>query len=175
MEGKRGSECLLKSVSNIDFNPISYETTPLYKGNEKIPRGSVVDIKSSDGSLNKEIVVINSVEGTKIKYLTGTVISTLKSTKSSQSSESSTKENSEVQSSIKSSEAPSTSSEDTPTAPTSDAGGWTTAPAGKVFVSNSEKYYTRVKNPGNYELTTQSDAQAEGATQAIRGNQYAQP
>ncbi|OSP82983.1 hypothetical protein B9J76_16120 [Lacticaseibacillus paracasei] len=22
MEGKRGSECLLKSVSNIDFNPI---------------------------------------------------------------------------------------------------------------------------------------------------------
>ncbi|QHM59434.1 hypothetical protein C7M46_00077 [Pediococcus pentosaceus] len=156
-------------------NTISYETTPLYKGNEKIPRGSVVDIKSSDGSLNKEIVVINSVEGTKIKYLTGTVISTLKSTKSSQSSESSTKENSEVQSSIKSSEAPSTSSEDTPTAPTSDAGGWTTAPAGKVFVSNSEKYYTRVKNPGNYELTTQSDAQAEGATQAIRGNQYAQP
>lgn len=156
-------------------NTISYETTPLYKGNEKIPRGSVVDIKSSDGSLNKEIVVINSVEGTKIKYLTGTVISTLKSTKSSQSSESSTKENSEVQSSIKSSEAPSTSSEDTPTAPTSDAGGWTTDPAGKVFVSNSEKYYTRVKNPGNYELTTQSDAQAEGATQAIRGNQYAQP
>ena len=23
MEGKRGSECLLKSVSNIDFNPLS--------------------------------------------------------------------------------------------------------------------------------------------------------
>ena len=23
MEGKRGSECLLKSVSNIDFNPVS--------------------------------------------------------------------------------------------------------------------------------------------------------
>lgn len=156
-------------------NTISYETTPLYKSNEKIPRGSIVDIKSSDGSLNKEIVVINSIEGTKIKYLTGAVISTLKSTKSSQSSESSTKENSEVQSSIKSSEAPSTSSEDTPTAPTSDAGGWTTAPAGKVFVSNSEKYYTRVKNPGNYDLTTQSAAQAEGATQAIHGNQYAQP
>ena len=26
MEGKRGSECLLKSVSNIDFNPQSQET-----------------------------------------------------------------------------------------------------------------------------------------------------
>jgi hypothetical protein len=171
-------------------NTISYSTTPLYKSNEKIPRGSIVDIKSSDGSLNKEIVVINSIEGTKIKYRTGAVVSTLKSTKSSQSSksttqeesessvttsESSTKESSEVQSSTESSEAQSTSSEDTSTAPTSDAGGWTTAPAGKVFVSNSKKYYTRVKNPGNYELTTQSAAQAEGATQAIRGNQYAQP
>lgn len=69
---------------------VSYETTPLYKSNEKIPRGSVVDIKSSDGSLNKEIVVINSVEGTKIKYLTGSIISTLNSTKLEQSSESNT-------------------------------------------------------------------------------------
>ncbi len=25
MEGKRGSECLLKSVSNIDFNPLPSE------------------------------------------------------------------------------------------------------------------------------------------------------
>ena len=27
MEGKRGSECLLKSVSNIDFNPKFYDET----------------------------------------------------------------------------------------------------------------------------------------------------
>ena len=26
MEGKRGSECLLKPVSNIDFNPNCYKT-----------------------------------------------------------------------------------------------------------------------------------------------------
>ena len=26
MEGKRGSECLLKSVSNIDFNPAQAQT-----------------------------------------------------------------------------------------------------------------------------------------------------
>ncbi len=120
-------------------NTISYETTPLYKSNEKIPRGSIVDIKSSDGSLNKEIVVINSIEGTKIKYLTGTVISTLNSTKLDQSSKSTIPEKSE------SSEIRSTSPEDTSTAPTSDADGWTTTPAGKVFVSNSKKYYTRVK------------------------------
>lgn len=170
---------------------VSYETTPLYKSNEKIPRGSVVDIKSSDGSLNKEIVVINSVEGTKIKYLTGSIISTLNSTKLDQSSESNTqketgnnvasessasaKESSETQSTAENSVAQSSSTEDSTATPTSDASGWTTAPAGKVFVSNSQKYYTRVKNPGNYELTTLSNAQAEGATQAIRGNQYAQP
>ena len=32
MEGKRGSECLLKSVSNIDFNPMcmGYSTQNIY-------------------------------------------------------------------------------------------------------------------------------------------------
>lgn len=152
-------------------NTISYETTPLYKSNEKIPRGSIVDIKSSDGSLNKEIVVINSVEGTKIKYRTGSVISTSNSNESNTI----TNESSEIQSSVESSEQQSSSSEDTSATPTSDASGWTTAPAGEVFVSNSQIYYTRVKNPGNYELTTPSNAEAEGARQAIRGNQYAQP
>ncbi|EKQ24431.1 hypothetical protein LCALC10_2868 [Lacticaseibacillus paracasei] len=29
MEGKRGSECLLKSVSNIDFNPTTLEYSAL--------------------------------------------------------------------------------------------------------------------------------------------------
>ena len=36
MEGKRGSECLLKSVSNIDFNP----NFPWY--NKKPPDGGLV-------------------------------------------------------------------------------------------------------------------------------------
>ncbi|WCL67764.1 hypothetical protein MWLp12_0337 [Lactiplantibacillus plantarum] len=30
MEGKRGSECLLKSVSNIDFNPYAVIIVFLY-------------------------------------------------------------------------------------------------------------------------------------------------
>jgi DNA-entry nuclease len=50
---------------------ISYQTTPLYQGSETVPRGSIVDEKSSDGSLNKEIVVINSAEGISINYQTG--------------------------------------------------------------------------------------------------------
>lgn len=52
-------------------NTVSYETTPLYKDTETMPRGSVVDIKSSDGSINKEIVIINSVEGINVNYSDG--------------------------------------------------------------------------------------------------------
>ncbi|GAY73848.1 prophage Lp1 protein 2 [Lentilactobacillus kosonis] len=50
---------------------IDYETTPLYVGNETVPRGSIVDIKSSDNTINTEVVVINSVEGIKVNYKTG--------------------------------------------------------------------------------------------------------
>ncbi|MZQ81078.1 deoxyribonuclease [Paenibacillus sp. 5J-6] len=50
---------------------IEYETTPLYSGNETIPRGSIVDVKSSDGSLNFEIIVINDAEGHTINYNNG--------------------------------------------------------------------------------------------------------
>ena len=35
MEGKRGSECLLKSVSNIDFNPPNHEEILVVKNNCK--------------------------------------------------------------------------------------------------------------------------------------------
>ncbi|AEV95147.1 DNA/RNA non-specific endonuclease [Pediococcus claussenii] len=183
-------------------NTISYETTPLYKGDESIPRGSVVDLKSSDDNLNKEIVVINSVEDTKINYNTGIVTSVSTATKNEQASQSKARSESarEKSTSIataqandkaestaresvkaesktykKSSETQSDAVTSTTTAPTANAGGWTTAPTGKVFVSDSEKYYTRVKKPDNYELTTQASAEAEGAIRAIRGNQYAQP
>lgn len=167
-------------------NTISYETTPLYKGDESIPRGSVVDLKSSDDSLNKEIVVINSVEDTKINYNTGIVTSASTATKNEQASQSKAHSESararsssvatvKAESRFQSKALKESSEFQSETVPTANAGGWTTAPAGKVFVSNSGKYYTRVKNPGNYELTTQACAEAEGATRAIRGNQYAQP
>jgi len=54
---------------------IYYQVTPLYNGNELIPRGSVIDILSSDGSINTEIVVINDAEGWAINYFTGETIS----------------------------------------------------------------------------------------------------
>lgn len=50
---------------------IKYETTPLYYHSETIPRGSIVDIKSSDGQINTAVAVINSAEGIKINYNTG--------------------------------------------------------------------------------------------------------
>lgn len=54
---------------------ISYQTTPVYNANETIPRGSIVDIKSSDNTLNTEVVIINSAEGLEIDYASGTPIS----------------------------------------------------------------------------------------------------
>lgn len=54
-------------------------------------------------------------------------------------------------------------------------GGWTTAASGMVFVSDSNKYYTSVKNPGNYQYMSQSAADNSGAKPAPRGNQYARP
>lgn len=62
-----------KSHANTSVT-IQYQTTPLYNGDEKIPRGSIVDIKTSDGSLDTEIVVINSAEGIKVDYNLGTSI-----------------------------------------------------------------------------------------------------
>lgn len=50
---------------------VHYQVEPMYKNNEIIPRGSIIDIKSSDNVLNKRIVVINDVEGMKINYETG--------------------------------------------------------------------------------------------------------
>jgi hypothetical protein len=47
--------------------------------------------------------------------------------------------------------------------PTS-SGDWTTAAAGYVCVSGSNKYYPSVKNPGNYLYETVDQAQASGAS-----------
>ncbi|MDR0298322.1 MAG: DNA/RNA non-specific endonuclease [Streptococcaceae bacterium] len=73
--GMRAAEELAENYwkSNPNSNAtISYETTPLYSGSETIPRGSIVDEKSSDGALNSEIVVINDAEGISIDYTAGT-------------------------------------------------------------------------------------------------------
>lgn len=149
---------------------ISYETTPIYKGDENLPRGSVVNIKSSDDAINTEIVVINSVEGIKIDYNDGSSNAKPISNSSSRrqtrpsSSYASHRNDNVTRSTVKQHVSGYTKD-----------GQWTVAASGMVFVSDSHKYYSRVINPGNYQYMSISQANASGATRAIRGNQYAQP
>lgn len=164
-------------------NTIDYETTPVYKGNENIPRGSIVNIKSSDDVLNTEIVVINSVEGIKINYNDGSsnakpITSPNSRTKKNHSSHS----NSDYHGNSARTSKRQTTNSQTTTGATSQAtnkttkeGQWTVAAAGMVFVSDSQKYYSRVTNPTNYQYVSETQATANGATRAARGNQYARP
>ncbi|MQW23106.1 MULTISPECIES: DNA/RNA non-specific endonuclease [unclassified Lactococcus] len=142
---------------------VQYQTTPLYQGSEKIPRGSLVDIKSSDGVLDTEIVVINSAEGNKIDYTSGSNKATAQSSvKASSSSSSQTAAAAPAQK--------STTTASTGQATTSD--GWTTAASGMVYVSKSDRYYRSVLNPGNYRYLTLAEAQNAGAVEG-RSNGYA--
>ncbi|WP_408640964.1 DNA/RNA non-specific endonuclease [Secundilactobacillus angelensis] len=140
---------------------VEYQTTPIYKGNESIPRGSLVDIKSSDGAINTEIAVINDAEGIKIDYSTGD-------------------NNAKPYHRAATTSYPKhTTTQPEKTAPASTkgttSGKWHVAKSGYVYVSDSHKFYTRVVNPGNYTYESRSKAESSGATEALRGNQYAQP
>lgn len=50
---------------------IYYQTTPIYESNERFPRGSIVDVLSSDGVVNSEVIVLNDAEGYGLDYHTG--------------------------------------------------------------------------------------------------------
>lgn len=52
---------------------ILYQVLPIYEKSERIPRGTIVDEKSSDGKLNYRFVIINDAEGYTINYFTGNV------------------------------------------------------------------------------------------------------
>lgn len=136
---------------------IKYKTTPVYQNNETMPRGSIVDVKSSDGVLNERVIVINSVEGITINYQDGSndAIPYVKPSRAKQQT--------------------AQASQSAQPAQATTQGGWSVAPAGQVYVSQSNKYYSRVTNPANYSLMSVADAQNAGATQALRGNQYAKP
>lgn len=176
-------------------NTVSYQTTPLYKGSENIPRGSVIDIKSSDNYLNKEIVVINSVEGIKVNYDNGSsdakdlskVIHSDNSSSNHSSQNyyaaSSANESNVNQDQISTQSSDSTNSDnssDSTNSNSSDSysknGQWYVAAAGMVFLkSDSHKYYSEVTNKDHYIYESQSEAVAAGGEQAPRGNQYARP
>lgn len=136
---------------------IYYQTTPLYKGDETMPRGSIVDVRSSDKTLNKEIVVINSAEGIRLNYATGSNNARTYVRQPQHHTTQATHHTTQAAGS------------------TTKDGSWTVAASGMVFVSDSHKYYSEVKNPNNYQYESQSQANASGATEASRGNQYARP
>lgn len=50
---------------------VHYQVTPVFNDNEYVPRGTIIDIKSSDNELNTRIVVINTAEGFAIDYTSG--------------------------------------------------------------------------------------------------------
>lgn len=75
--GMRAAEELAENYWKSNPNTqaiIHYQVLPIYNGNETIPRGSIVNEKSSDGRLNKQIIVINDAEGYKINYFNGDII-----------------------------------------------------------------------------------------------------
>ena len=51
-----------------------YAATPLYLGEESIPRAVLVDMRSSDGTVDKEVVVYNAAKGYTIDYAKGMFI-----------------------------------------------------------------------------------------------------
>jgi len=149
-------------------NTIDYETTPVYVGNETIPRGSIVDIHSSDNEINTEVVVINSVEGIKINYNTGSnnakpIVSSSNNYRT-QTHRSTSPTHTTAPSSINQSNSSITKQ-----------GQWSVAATNMVFLSDSNKFYSRVTNPNNYRYLSISQAQAAGGQRAARGNEYARP
>ena len=50
---------------------VYYSATPVYEGDELVPRSVIVDVRSSDGSIDQEIEVFNAVAGFEIDYSTG--------------------------------------------------------------------------------------------------------
>ncbi|MGI6033405.1 MAG: DNA/RNA non-specific endonuclease [Coriobacteriales bacterium] len=51
---------------------VYYRAKPVYQKKELVPRAVLVDMKSSDGSINSHVIVYNSANGYKVNYKTGT-------------------------------------------------------------------------------------------------------
>lgn len=50
-----------------------YSALPLYAGDEEIPRAVIVDMRSSDGQVDMELIVYNAAKGYSVDYETGDV------------------------------------------------------------------------------------------------------
>lgn len=56
---------------NPTENTVIYEAIPIYKDDEKVARFVKVNVKSSDGSINEQVIVSNTAYGWEINYMTG--------------------------------------------------------------------------------------------------------
>ena len=76
VEGTEGGMAFTESLvrewlaSNPNGN-VQYVATPLYRGSELVCRNVVVDVLSSDASLDLEVLVFNAAKGYRIDYATG--------------------------------------------------------------------------------------------------------
>ncbi|MDY4522639.1 MAG: DNA/RNA non-specific endonuclease [Atopobium sp.] len=60
----------------LQANPsgtVQFVATPVYEGEERIPRSVIVDVKTSDGFIDEEVEVYNAAKGYEINYYTGKV------------------------------------------------------------------------------------------------------
>ena len=65
-------ECLARTwLYRNHTGSVYYSARPVYKGNELVPRSVVVNMKSSDGTLNRRFVVYNAARGYRIDYADG--------------------------------------------------------------------------------------------------------
>ena len=72
--GNGGMQYIEKKV--VDYvlktkNNVYYEVTPVYNGNELVPRYVIVNAKSEDGVINEKVKVFNNASGYEINYSDG--------------------------------------------------------------------------------------------------------
>ena len=61
----------------LDAHPdgtVAYMATPVYEGDELLPRYVTVDMRTSDGTLDEHVIVFNTADGYDIDYLHGGVL-----------------------------------------------------------------------------------------------------
>lgn len=72
--GDGGMQYIEKKVKDYveqTKNNVYYEVTPVYNGNELVPRYVIVNAKSEDGVINEKVKVFNNASGYEINYADG--------------------------------------------------------------------------------------------------------
>lgn len=69
--GMAYAEGLARDWLRHNDGTVYYSATPVYEGDELLPRSVIVDVRSSDGDLDLEVEVYNAVAGYDIDYATG--------------------------------------------------------------------------------------------------------